>query len=93
MTNYVGRVTPTGVVTEFAIPTLGRNAQWITSGPDGNLWFTEENGDMPGRVTPAGVITEFALPANTAPLGIVSGPDGNLLVYRIGPDNIARCSP
>jgi streptogramin lyase len=81
------------VVSEFAIPTLGCNAQWITTGPDGNLWFTEEDGDQLGRVTPAGVITEFPLPANTTPLGIVRGPDGNLWFTESGPDNIARFNP
>ena len=29
----------------------------ITTGPDGNLWFTEYNG---GRITPPGEVTEFA---------------------------------
>ena len=31
----------------------------ITAGPDGNIWFTEENGNRIGRITPGGVITEF----------------------------------
>ena len=31
----------------------------ITSGPDGNTWFTEENNNAVGRVTPGAVITEF----------------------------------
>ena len=30
----------------------------ITSGPDGNLWFTEPTG-MIGRLTPLGALTEF----------------------------------
>ena len=32
----------------------------ITTGPDGNLWFTEYNGDRIGRITPPGEVTEFA---------------------------------
>ena len=27
--------------------------------PDGNLWFTEEDGNKIGRITPAGTIAEF----------------------------------
>ena len=32
----------------------------ITAGPDGNLWFTEFDGNRIGRMTPAGAFTEFA---------------------------------
>ena len=51
----------------------------ITSGPDGNLWFTEASANKIARMTPAGTLTEFAIPtADSAPRGIVTGPDGNL---------------
>ena len=51
----------------------------IAAGPDGNLWFTEGNGNQIGRITTAGVITEFPIPtANSDPYGIAAGPDGNL---------------
>ena len=57
----------------------------ITSGPDGNLWFTEtifgpdsQQGEI-GRISPAGVLTEFtALSENTQPGAITTGPDHNL---------------
>ena len=32
----------------------------ITAGPDGNLWFTEHDGNRIGRITPAGTVTEFS---------------------------------
>ena len=49
----------------------------ITTGPDGNLWFTEFG--KIGRITPAGVITEFPiLTANSAAVQITTGPDGKL---------------
>ena len=38
----IGRITPAGVVTEFALPP-GTQPVQITAGPDGNLWFTEQN--------------------------------------------------
>jgi streptogramin lyase len=64
----------------------------ITSGPDGNTWFTEENNNAVGRVTPGAVITEFSAGFPTgSPRGIVTGPDGNLWVAQAGGDGgIAR---
>jgi virginiamycin B lyase len=64
----------------------------ITSGPDGNTWFTEENNNAVGRVTPGAVITEFTAGFPTgSPRGIVTGPDGNLWVAQAGGDGgIAR---
>ena len=41
----------------------------ITTGPDGNLWFTEFGAGKIGRITPSGSITEFPIP--TAGSGIV----------------------
>jgi streptogramin lyase len=57
----------------------------ITSGPDGNTWFTEATGNAVGRVTPGAVITEFTAGFPTgSPRGIVTGPDGNLWVAQAG---------
>jgi streptogramin lyase len=40
----IGRITPSGTVTEFPIPTARSNPpDYITSGPDGNLWFGEHD--------------------------------------------------
>lgn len=51
----------------------------ITTGPDGNLWFTEFDRNQIGRITPGGTITEFTLPTpDSEPSDITSGPDGNL---------------
>jgi virginiamycin B lyase len=52
----------------------------ITSGPDGNLWFTESRTNKIGRITPQGQITELALPQQNGsrPAVIAAGPDGNL---------------
>jgi IPTL-CTERM motif len=48
--NRIGRMTPLGVVTEFAISD-GANPVGITAGPDGALWFTEQSGNRIGRIT------------------------------------------
>src|SRR5438270_281937 len=42
--NRIGRITPTGTVTEFPIPTTNSQPVGITGGPDGNVWFTEFHG-------------------------------------------------
>jgi streptogramin lyase len=79
--NRIGRITTAGAVTEFAIPTPNALPFDITSGADGNLWFTESGRPTQvGRITPSGVITEFPIPP--LPIGglgaIISGPDCNL---------------
>src|SRR5690349_9886366 len=64
-------------ITEFPLPTANAVPLAITTGPDGNLWFTESN--HVGRVTPAGVIAEFSTaPITGTPDKIVSGPGNSL---------------
>lgn len=42
--NNVSHMTPSGAVTEYAVPTAYANPQGgITTGPDGAHWFTEWN--------------------------------------------------
>lgn len=72
----------------------------ITSGSDGNLWFTESldyNGNsigQVGRITPQGQLSEFPiLLANSDPIMITSGPDGNLWFTDDGTGAIGRITP
>ena len=70
---------PLGAFTEFTIPTANSGPLGIAAGADGNVWFTETNGDKIGRITPTGTITEFTIPtANSTPFAIAAGADGNL---------------
>ena len=76
----VGRITPSGQVTEFTPPF--HSAGVITTGPDGNLWLTSSatsfTGNI-GRITPAGQITAFTLPDQFVSFSaITAGPDGNV---------------
>jgi hypothetical protein len=48
--NQLGRITPAGVITTFAIPTASVDTG-ITMGPDGNLWFVEDGADQIVKVT------------------------------------------
>jgi streptogramin lyase len=46
----VGRVTTSGGITEYPIPTSGAYPMGITAGSDGALWFTEYNSGKIGRI-------------------------------------------
>lgn len=43
-----------GVVTEFPVPTAQSGPFGITVGPDGNLWFTENQANQIGQIPPGG---------------------------------------
>ena len=78
-------------ITEFSagIPRAS-GVHGIASGPDGNLWFTEETFNRIGRITPQGVVTQFGgffqhpglppagLPPGSFPYEIAAGPDGKM---------------
>jgi streptogramin lyase len=74
----------------FKIPTSFSWPEYITNGPDGNLWFTEFYARKVARITPAGVVTEFALPQNDDVEAIVTGPDKNLWFTEPGANKIGR---
>src|SRR2546430_14932601 len=56
--NIIGRVTTTGVITEFTVPTANAQPQDITAGPDGDLYFTEPPLNEIVKITPNGVFTD-----------------------------------
>jgi streptogramin lyase len=80
-------------VHEFALKTKYSFPSGITSGPDGNIWFTETGTDKIGRITTNGAISEFPLSPASGPIGIVLGPDGNLWVAETYANKIAVISP
>lgn len=99
----VTRVNSDGTVTELTggvTPGFSANSQpfWITTGPDGHIWFTEEAN--PGRVARGntdGTVTELAGGAtlgfspNSDPRGIAAGPDGHVwFTEHNGPGRVAR---
>ena len=88
-TDKIGRMTPSGTLTEFPIPNSSVMPYGITNGPDGNLWFTNfpsgtATAGAIGRITTAGVITLFSAEGLLHPLGITAGPDGNLWFVDAG---------
>ncbi len=79
-------------ITEWTIPTAGSGPHYITTGPDGALWFTERLVDKIGRITTAGDITEYGtgITAGSNPVGIVAGPDGALWFTEYTSGKIGR---
>jgi streptogramin lyase len=91
---------PIGQVTTY--PTTILRPQSITTGPDGNVWFTNgsggpyagtEGGSSIGRITPSGTITAFTSASLGNPDGIVSGADGNLWFLNRSRPSIGRITP
>ena len=70
----IHRMTPRGEHREFL---SSGGPIWITSGPDGNLWFSQVIGAI-GRMTTDGQMTNFPIPDGAVPGDITVGPDGNL---------------
>ncbi|HVC07299.1 MAG TPA: hypothetical protein VND98_06940 [Solirubrobacterales bacterium] len=74
----IGRITPSGEITEFPLklPPPRRDTQpsGVAAGPSGDVWFMEFG--VIGRITPAGQITEF--PSSAGKGTIAAGPEGNL---------------
>jgi hypothetical protein len=77
--NKIGRITVSGAITEFPVPTAMSGPVGIAAGSDGALWFTEGSGNKIGRITTLGTVTEYPLPtASSGPNYITAGPDGAL---------------
>jgi virginiamycin B lyase len=89
----VGRITPTGVVTEFVAsgPLLA-----IAAGPDGAIWFSEtlpDAGAGLGSVTVGGTVRGGLPigPPQASVLSLASGPDGALWFTLLGAEqNVGR---
>jgi virginiamycin B lyase len=95
--NNIGRMTSTGAVAEYPIPTAdsaGGSRAAMAVGPDGNLWFTEFGAGQIGRATLSGAIKEFPIPtASSGPYGIVSGPGGKLWFVESTANKLASITP
>ncbi|MFI5456839.1 MAG: hypothetical protein ACHRXM_15450 [Isosphaerales bacterium] len=85
-------------ITSFHTPTQGNGAGsiWgITTGPDGNLWFTESKFSKIAVINPTtDAISEFPTPtAGSTPEGIAAGPDGNLWFTEYSASEIGMINP
>ena len=65
----------------------------IAAGPDGNVWFTGDTGNVIGCITPDGAVTLFpSATASSGPTSITAGPDGNIWFVEESANQIGRFS-
>ena len=78
-------------VVEFRLSD-GSEPVGITAGPDGNIWFTERQGNRIGRMTTRGVqLPGFPVPTRASrPDYITVGPEGSLWFPERGGDKLGR---
>jgi virginiamycin B lyase len=77
--NEVGKITPSGVITQYQLTPTPGGVGPITSF-NGDLWFLESGLFRMARITTAGQITDYALPSHSgeSPEGLAIGSDGNI---------------
>jgi streptogramin lyase len=69
--NRIGRITRTGVITEWDIPTADSRPTGIATGTDGKIYFTEQSTKQIGQLDPVtGVILESPVPDGDVPIAI-----------------------
>jgi virginiamycin B lyase len=90
------KVKPVGELAEYAI-TKESYPYFITSGPDGSLWFTDFNTSKIEKMNTSGEVTgKYALPTgehlseDSKPLDITVGSDGNLWYTNYAPTRLGR---
>jgi virginiamycin B lyase len=90
-TGKIGRITTAGEVTFFGIPWVS-DAESITTGSDGNIWFADHVAGAIGRLTTTGTFTKFPIPGpvGTYPWQLTSGPDGALWFTDFNGHRIGR---
>jgi streptogramin lyase len=75
--NAIARMSGTGQLTEYPVPTPNSGVDGITTASDGGMWFTESAANKIGRIDTTGKIFEFTVPtANSAPEAIAAPPSG-----------------
>lgn len=84
----IGEETTAGVIQQFPVGVVS----WrITPGPDGNLWFAENESSGVGRITPTGTAKSFPVPTQNSNVnGIALGPNGTVWFTEQGTDKIGR---
>src|SRR4029077_9189505 len=79
-----GRVTTDGNVTLIPLAGEFNAGTGMTSGPDGNLWYSGSPNPWVVRVTPQGSVTRFSTPSGALPRSLMVGPDLNLWFAESG---------
>jgi virginiamycin B lyase len=70
------KMTTSGTITEYPLPSPRTMNQAITVGPDNNIWFPSQTGSVMIKSTTNGVMTAYAMGGISN--YVTSGPDGNI---------------
>ncbi len=92
----IWKISPQGNATELKIPVLFPQPWGVTSGSDGNVWFTTRNGSVNsiGKLAPTGQLTLYPIPTPRALANqITTGPDGALWFTETGTSKIGQLVP
>lgn len=82
--NEIGRLSSTGTLTYYSVPTANSGLSGIAPGSDNAMWFTEKNANKIGRIATDGTITEYAInDPNAHPQGITAGPLGGCVPHTM----------
>jgi streptogramin lyase len=83
--SVICRMTPSGVLTEYTLPTPGAAANSLTPGPGGDLWFIQVSqfpfmtpSSMICQVTPSGTITAYPISEPEIAANLTVGADHDL---------------
>lgn len=89
---FISHTNSDGSLTEVPLVRRPPSANWIATGPDGNLWVTHPGRKEIWRVNAAGSVTgQFPLNnPKPVPGHIIAGPDGNLWFTEITGNAIGR---
>jgi streptogramin lyase len=95
ITNLTGTTMSTvPVVNDYSTLTASSSPWGITTGSDGNVWFTENSTGKYGKVTPNGTLSEFSTSSSgSLPQGLTAGPDGNVWFAEFTSQKIGRITP
>ncbi|HZS31458.1 MAG TPA: PASTA domain-containing protein [Gaiellaceae bacterium] len=89
--NYVGKITSSGQITEYDVLPSYDVLGHIVVGPDGDLWATDTEHDLVAQISTAGALVKlYQLPSDRGVSGIVVGPDHNLWLTEPSADMIGR---
>lgn len=72
----VGRITPAGVITEYASPV--QTPLQVVPGSDARLWTGDFQGNTIAATSTAGAFQIYSLGSNVELNGMAAGPDGNV---------------
>src|ERR1700760_1003253 len=72
----IDKITPSGDVTVYHLPNNSSQPDKLTLGPDGQIWFVEDQAAAIGEIDTSGNVTEYPLDSAAQATNITLGPDG-----------------